>query len=317
MNSLQEREFGALCVTALLLTCVIACSAPKAETAGEGLDYSLGTHVVLLGTGTPNADPERSGPAIAVIVNGKPYLVDAGPGVVRRAAAAHSTGVGPLEVKNLRHLFLTHLHSDHTVGLPDMIFTPWVLGRTVPLQLFGPGGSKRMVQHIMAAYEEDIAVRLDGLEPANERGYQVDLHEIDAGVVYEDENVRVTAFRVHHGDWEQAFGFRFESADRVVVVSGDATPSDAVVDACDGCDVLVHEVYSQTGFEGRPPEWQRYHADSHTSTIQLAELAMRARPGLLVLYHQLFWGVTDVDLVAEIAASYDGAVVSGRDLDVF
>ena len=174
-----------------------------------------------------------------------------------------------------------------------------------------------MVEHLLAAYDEDIRVRLDGLEPANEHGYQVEVHEIEAGTVYEDENVRVTAFQVHHGGWEQAFGFRFESADRVVVISGDATPSEAIVEACDGCDVLVHEVYSQTGFERRPPVWQRYHADSHTSTIQLAELAARAQPDLLVLYHQLFWGTTDENLVTEITSRYDGAVVSGRDLDVY
>jgi len=302
---------------ALLIAGLSACSAPETATARAPRNYSVGTHVVLLGTGTPNADPERSGPAVAVIVNGTPYLVDAGPGVVRRAAAANAAGVTPLDVSNLRHLFLTHLHSDHTVGLPDIILTPWVLERDVPLQLYGPGGSQRMVEHLLAAYDQDIRVRLDGLEPANEHGYRVDVHEIETGTVYEDENVRVTAFQVHHGDWEQAFGFRFESADRVVVISGDATPSDALVEACSGCDVLVHEVYSQVGFERREPVWQRYHADSHTSTMQLAELAARARPGLLVLYHQLGWGTTDEDLVAEITTRYDGAVVSGRDLDVY
>ncbi|MFC1639875.1 MBL fold metallo-hydrolase [Gemmatimonadota bacterium] len=298
----------------LLLACVPASEEPGSSSA---VDYSVGTHVVLLGTGTPNADPERSGPAVAVIVNGTPYLVDAGPGVVRRTAAANAAGVKPLSVGNLRHLFLTHLHSDHTVGLPDVIFTPWVLERDVPLQLYGPSGSLRMVEHLLEAWEEDIQVRLRGLEPANDYGYQVDVHEIEPGLVFEDGNVKVTAIPVHHGDWEEAYGFRFESADRVVVISGDATPSDALVEACGGCDVLVHEVYSQVRFEQRPPMWQRYHADSHTSTVQLAELAERARPRLLVLYHQLFWGATEEEMFAEITASYDGVVISGRDLDVY
>ena len=303
--------------SALLMVGLSACTVPETDRPGELRDYSHGTHVVLLGTGNPNADPERSGPAVAVIVNGTPYLVDAGPGVVRRAAAAYATGISPLAVENLRYLFLTHLHSDHTVGLPDVIFTPWVLEREVPLQLYGPRGSQQMVNHLLAAYEEDIRVRLDGLEPANEQGYRVEVHEIEAGFVFEDENVEVTAIPVHHGDWEQAFGFRFESADRVVVISGDATPSDDIVAACSGCDVLVHDVYSQVSFEQRPPVWQRYHADSHTSTVQLAELAARARPSLLVLYHQLFWGTTDEALVAEITASYNGVVMSGRDLGVY
>jgi ribonuclease BN (tRNA processing enzyme) len=252
-----------------------------------------------------------------VVANGTAYLVDAGAGIVRRAAAAAQAGVLPLAVRNLRHLFLTHLHSDHTVGLPDIIFTPWVLERETPLQLFGPVGSKQMVEHILAAYSDDIQVRLEGLEPANERGYLVDVFEIAPGVVFEDENVKVTAIPVHHGDWPHSFGYRFESADRVVVLSGDATPSDAVVEACNGCGVLVHEVYSQVGFERRDPVWQRYHGDSHTSTVELADLAARARPDLLVLYHQLHWGTTDEDLVAEVTARFDGTVVSGQDLGIY
>jgi ribonuclease BN (tRNA processing enzyme) len=122
---------------------------------------------------------------------------------------------------------------------------------------------------------------------------------------------------VGHGAWEHSFGFKFESSDRVVVISGDAVPSESIVLNCSRCDVLVHEVYSQAGFEGRDSVWQRYHAGSHTSSIQLAELASRARPGLLVLYHQLYWGESDQDLLTEILAGYDGRLVSGRDLEVY
>lgn len=311
------RSLNSLVPSALLFFGFAACSVPDGEPATEIQDYSRGTHVVLLGTGTPNAEPERSGSAVAVIVNGTPYLVDAGPGIVRRVNAAAEAGVAAISVEDLHHLFLTHLHSDHTVGLPDIIFTPWVLERDEPLQLYGPSGSGSMVDHLLAAYEEDIHVRLEGLEPANEHGYQVLVNEIEPGLVFEDENVKVTAIPVHHGDWPVAFGFRFESADRVVVISGDATPSEAIVDACSGCDVLVHEVYSHVAFQDRPAVWQRYHADSHTSTVQLAELAERARPTVLVLYHQLFWGTTDEALVAEITANYDGDVRSGKDLDVY
>jgi len=298
----------------LLLT--VACTAGESESSPD-IDYSTGTHLVLLGTGTPNADPDRSGPAVAVVVNGVPYLVDAGPGVVRRAAAAQSMGIEGLRVSNLGHVFITHLHSDHTLGLPDLIFTPWVLERDRPLELFGPTGSRAMVDHIQAAYAGDIGVRLDGLEPANLNGYKVNVHEIEPGLIYQDENVKVTALRVTHGSWEHTFAYRFETADRVIVISGDAVPSEAIVEHCAGCDVLVHEVYSQAGFERRDPVWQRYHSSSHTSSAQLAELASRARPQLLVLYHQLFWGTTEEELLAEVKAGYDGAVVSGKDLDVY
>ena len=275
------------------------------------------TRIVLLGTGTPNADPDRSGPSVAIVVNDTPYIIDFGPGVVRRAAAAYRKGVEGLKVENLKRAFVTHLHSDHTVGLPDLIFTPWTLERKEPLEIYGPSGIKAMVQHIMKAYEQDIDIRTNGLVPSNKTGYRVNAHEIKPGVVYRDQNVTVKAFAVSHGSWKQAFGYRFETPDRTVVISGDCTPSASIVENCDGCDVLIHEVYSQAGFATRPPEWQKYHSNFHTSTRELAEIARKAKPRLLILYHQLFWGVSEEDLLKEMRESYSGNVVSGRDLDIY
>ena len=275
------------------------------------------TQLVLLGTGTPNADPDRAGPAVAVVVNDVPYVVDAGPGVVRRASAAAKNGVKGLSVEKLRRLFITHLHSDHTVGLPDFIFTPAVLERDAPLEIYGPLGTKRMSDLILKAFAEDIAIRLKGLEPAKPRGYEVQTQDVNPGVIYKDANVTVKAFAVKHGSWKHAYGYRFESADRVVVISGDCAPSESIIEACNGCDVLVHEVYSTTGFARRPPEWQRYHSNFHTSSKELAEIASKARPKLLVLYHQLLWGATKEQLLEEIGKGYSGKVVFGNDLDVF
>ena len=277
--------------------------------------------VVILGTGTPNADPARSGPALAVLAGGRAYLVDAGPGVVRRAAAAAAEhGITALEAPGLDLLFITHLHSDHTVGLPDAILSPWVLDRPDPIRIFGPPGTADMAAHIEAAWRQDIHMRLFGLEPrdANRDAYRAVVTETTGGPVYEDENVRVTAIPVLHGSWPHALGYRFDAGGRSIVISGDARPSESLVDACGGCDILVHEVYSAEAFRNRPSVWQRYHADSHTSTVELAEIASRARPGLLVLYHQLYWGATDEDLLREIReAGYNGRVVSAADLDVY
>ncbi len=272
--------------------------------------------LVLLGTGTPNADPQRAGPASAVVVGEEAYLVDCGPGVVRRAAAAALRGVESLAPRRLRHLFLTHLHSDHTAGLPDLILSPWTLGREAALQVFGPMGTVAMLEHLIEAYREDIRERTRGLEPCNDTGWQVEAHEIGAGEVCRVGGLRVTAFPVDHGDWP-AFGFRFDAPGRSVVISGDTAPTPTLIAQARGCDLLLHEVYSGAGFAKRPPGWQRYHARMHTSTRELAEIAAAARPGLLVLHHQLFWGATDEGLIAEIREGYDGPVVSGRDLDVF
>ena len=280
-------------------------------------DTPPGTRVVMLGTGTPNADPARSGPAVAIVTGGRAYIVDCGPGVVRRAAAAAQRGIVELEPSRLSIVFVTHLHSDHTVGLPDLMLTPWVLGRRDPLEVYGPPGIKAMTDHLLEAYAEDIEMRRGGLEPEKSDGYRVNAHEIKAGEVYRDSNVTVTAFAVPHANWKYAYGYRFEARDRVIVISGDTRPSEAVVQACNGCDILVHEVYSADRFKDRPSVWQRYHADAHTSTEQLAAIAKWARPRLLVLYHQLYWGATDEDLVREVRRGFKGEVVSAGDLDVF
>ncbi len=300
----------------VIVAAALACASSDTPQSAH-IDYGTGTHVVLLGTGTPNAEPDRAGAAVAVVANGRAYLVDAGAGVVRRANAARAAGIEALRPPDLTIVFLTHLHSDHTVGLPDLILTPWVLGRDRPLAVYGPAGTRPMVEHLLEAYRADLETRLSGSEPANPDGYRVEVHEVTAGPAFEDANVRVSAFTVGHASWPQAFGYRFETADRTVVISGDAVPSEAVVEACAGCDVLVHEVYSEAALQYRSPVWQRYHRSAHTSTVELADLAARAAPKLLVLYHQLLWGTEPEALVGEITGRWDGAVVFGKDLEVY
>src|SRR6476660_3950334 len=123
------------------------------------------TKVVMLGTGTPRPDPNRSGPATAIIVNDTPYLIDFGPGVIRRATAAYENGATAIGFggTNIKTVFLTHMHSDHTVGYPDLIFTPWVMGRQEPLMVYGPNGIKAMTEHVLKAWQIDIDGRTSGI----------------------------------------------------------------------------------------------------------------------------------------------------------
>jgi len=302
------------------------------HAAGEGEKTLPATRMVLLGTGTPQPDPDRSGSATAVIANNSAYLVDFGPGVVRRAAAAVlDKGITELEPARIRVVFATHLHSDHTAGYPDLILTPWAMGRQVPLEVYGPKGLKRMTDHLLQAYAEDIAIRRDGMENASATGWRVNVHEIKPGVVYRDANVTVTAFPTRHGDWEESFGYRFDTADSSIVISGDTTPVEATIKACNGCDILLHEAQTMK-FVNRPmrPNAQGYDikayvAKYHTTTEQLAELASRARPKLLVLYHNPIslrpdrrpMASTPENLLEEISRTYKGKVVVGRDLDIY
>jgi ribonuclease BN (tRNA processing enzyme) len=268
------------------------------------------TRVVLLGTGTPNPDPRRMGPASAVISGDRVYIVDCGPGVVRRAAEAG------IHMDQLTRLFVTHLHSDHTLGYPDLIFTPAVTGRQEAFAAYGPPGLQAMTGHIMQAWKEDIAIRLHGLEPSVAQAYVVRAHDVKPGEIYRDAHVRVTAFAVRHGSWKYAYGYRFEAAGKTIVFSGDTTYSEEVARQAKGCDILVHEVYSQKGFEKRTPEWQRYHAAFHTSAVDVGRLAALAQPKKLVLNHLLPMGETSDEVVAEVRQHFQGEVIYGEDLMV-
>jgi ribonuclease BN (tRNA processing enzyme) len=287
------------------------------STCGLLKAQNTDTKLILLGTGTPFADPTKSGPSLAIVVNNTSYIVDCGPGVVRRAAEASKLGFPSLEAAQLKTLFITHLHSDHTIGLADIILTPAVLDRNAPIRIYGPVGSKKMTDDLMSAYKEDIAIRINGLEKGDAIAYQVNTNEIKEGQIYKDSNLTVTAFNVQHGQWDNAFGFVFQTKDKKIVISGDCTYSENLIKYAKDCDILVHEVYSDAGLKKRTQRWQDYHSTFHTSTYQLADIANKVKPKLLILNHQLTFGTSLQSLLDELKSKYAGPVVNGADLDVF
>ena len=274
------------------------------------------TQIIMLGTGTPNADANRVSSGIAIAVDDQPYLIDCGHGIIQRVVQAHQTGKIKWDTSALTHLFVTHLHADHTVGLPDLMFTPWIHDRQEKIQAYGPVELQEMVDHLLLAYSENIREHSTGHPIGNRESYQVDVHAVTDGKCYEDELLSVYALKVDHASLT-AYSYKFVTPDRTIVISGDTKPIPKFVDWATGCDTLIHEVYSSEMFKIRPPEWQAYHSSAHTSTIELAHLANQIKPDLLILYHQLFWGITPDELIAEITATYTGSVVSANDLDIF
>lgn len=272
------------------------------------------TVIILLGTGTPVPDPRRQGPATAVVVGDRVFLFDAGPGVMRQIRAAG------LPMRGVHALFLTHLHSDHTLGYPDLMLTSWVMRRQRPFPVFGPPGTRAMTVALQSAFKEDIVMRTQGLEREVEGGYDVDIHEIGPGIVYDSGGVRITAFAVEHGDWRHAFGYRVDTPDRSIVIAGDTRPSANVLAAARGVDVLIHEVYPHVRVapEERPGGhlWPQYLKEFHTSDVELGELAAEAAPALLLLTHVVWLGGTEGEVLAGIRqGGYKGPVVFGRDLE--
>jgi len=214
--------------TAAHVVLIILLAAPGVAQESVGhppSQQAARTRVVLLSTGTAVPDPDRSGPATAIVVDDSAHLIDFGPGIVRRAeSAALNRRIQAVEPGNLKVAFVTHLHSDHTAGYSDLIFTGWTSGRTVPLQVYGPSGLESMTEHILQAYRVDIETHTnpDGNQRRFPDGWKVNAHEIKAGVIYKDEKVTVTAFATKHA--MESYGYRFDTPDRRIVISGDTHP---------------------------------------------------------------------------------------------
>ena len=271
--------------------------------------------VVILGSGTPNAEAGRVSSCVAVVADGQPYLVDIGHGAAQRVVEARAAGIIDWDTTALTRLFVTHLHADHTVGLPDLLYTPWIHDREDPVLAIGPRGLADMARHIELAWSENIREHLTA-HPRTEHGYKIEVREVAGGIVYEDERVTVEALAADHGDLA-ALSYKFIMPAGAVVISGDTKPAAGFADWARGCDLLLHEVYSSRRFVERSAAWQAYHGAAHTSSDELAALAAEIRPGRLVLVHQLFWGQTPQELVDEVRRGYDGEVISANDLDVF
>ena len=296
---------GAICVAAGLQQPAVRAQQPRAAAVPA---------LIMLGTGTPVPDASAWGPASAVVVGDRVFLVDAGAGVTRRLAAA-----GFPRMKDVAAVFLTHLHSDHTLGYPDVIFTTWIMGRRQPLAVYGPPGLRRMTENVLDAWRDDVEVRVKGLERETRGWLRVEATEVRAGVVYDQGGVKVTAIPVPHGEW-QAFAYRFDLPGRSITFSGDTAPNRALVDAARGTDILVHEVYNGTRAapEARPggEHWPEYLRTYHTSDVELARVASQVYPGLLLLNHVLRLGGTDDEILRNVrAAGYNGRTVIAKDLD--
>jgi len=252
-------------------------------------------------------------------VGARAFLFDAGAGVMHQFARAHLPLTGPTAV------FFTHLHSDHTLGYPDVIFTTWVMGRHWPLQAYGPSGLADLTHHLIEAWAQDEDIRTNGLEHEAPHGYDVAVHELATPtrqVVYDSAGVRITAFPVLHGSWKESFGYRIDTPTRSIVVSGDTRYAESVEREARGADVLVHEVYASAHVvpeqRARGDDWPEYMREFHTSDAELGRLAAAAQPKVLVLTHIVGNPKWDDEIVSTIRrAGYRGRIVVGHDLDRF
>jgi ribonuclease Z len=279
--------------------------------------------VTLLGTGAPIPDPARRGPAQVIDAGGELVLVDCGSGVAQRLVEAgyaprYSGQVRP----PLRRIAITHLHSDHVTGLPDLLWAGWIMRWwDEPPSIAGPPGTARLVEHLLAAFSYDIAVRMKG-ERLRREWLVPPVEEIDEGWREDGDGFRLSAFRVNHEPVDEAFGFRLEADGASVAISGDTRPSENLIRHAQGVDLLVHEVYwgrgaarLREGITDPDALARRQTIDAyHTSSEDVGQIAARTGARQLVLSHLLLRGGTAADVLADVAPHYPEPTVVGEDL---
>jgi ribonuclease Z len=257
--------------------------------------------VTLLGTGTPFPNAERFGSAILVEAASKKLLFDCGRGVVIRLTQA---GVNPTDLDGL---FLTHLHSDHVVGIPDLWLSGWFLGRSKPLPIWGPPGTRSMAEHLVQAFGFDIRIRQATPDPLPAKGVEIDAKEIEQGEIYNDGLTRVSAFLVDHGTVKPAFGYRIDSVGHSVVISGDTKFCQNLVDFAKGADCLIHAAWSASWKNPAPPSMR-----SIASAEDAGRVFAIVKPKLAVIYHYK----TEEGLSDAVRKEYNGPFVIAKDLMV-
>ena len=273
--------------------------------------------VTLLGTGTPVPMMRRFGPSILVQAGGNNFVFDCGRGATQRLAQIN---VRPAQTDKF---FLTHLHSDHVVGIPDLWLTGWIMGREIPFRIWGPSGTSEMMGHLEKAYQADIHVRRDIDEKFAAEGIRVVATDIEQGVAYEADGVNITAFEVDHGHVKPAFGYRIDYEGRSVVLSGDTRYSENLIEYAQGADLLIHEVVApetviaRRAADGRDPGESERIIEHHTTPEEVGDIFSKVKPKLAVYSHIVgAIGSTEAEVDAGTRKTYSGRFEIGEDLCV-
>jgi ribonuclease Z len=267
--------------------------------------------LVLLGTGCPQCDPDRRGPASLVHHGGLSFLVDCGSGVTQRLVEAGTSGAA------VDALLLTHLHSDHLVDFYQLVISGWHQGRDRKLRVFGPPGTRRFVDGTMELWRVERELRIAHEKRPSTRGLEVAVTEIGPGGFWDEGGVAIAAVAVAHQPVEHAYGFVFAAGGRRLVLSGDTAYCPALVAAARGADALLHECFLHREMKpsaNRTPEGIASVAAYHTASDVVGKVAAEAGVGALILNHFVPTRFDRAALAAEVRRDWAGPLIVGEDL---
>lgn len=269
--------------------------------------YASELKVTILGSGTPVPSIERFGSSTLIEYKDKKYLFDVGRGTTIRLS---QIGINPSEID---HLFLTHLHSDHITGFADFWLTGWIWQRKEGLNVYGPDGVENFISHTQKTFSKDIAFRKKhtGLLA---KGLQLNVKEVQQGIIYKNSDIKITAIKVEHGAVEQAFGYRFDTGNNAILLSGDTTFSENLVKHGENLDLLIHElaVIDQQLIEENPKlkKISQYHSSLH----QVKQVIDLLEPELTIFNHLLIIGIEQEMVNMKIQSLFKDKAVLGYDL---
>jgi len=307
-----------------VLFLILSGALPAGQSVAKA-EPSAGDEIVLtfLGTGAPRPSTRRYGPGILVEAGSQRILVDAGSGIRERLFQAG----GFSYITGIDHIFITHLHFDHTVSVPDLWLSGWLYGRRVPMRVRGPVGTKAMMDHFQKAYQWDIDYRV--LVGVPQAGSGLQASDIEPGIVYDSGGLKVTAFEVAHmpinpqtgellGLHGQTLGFRIDYRGRSVVFSGDTrstrTTARSLIEHGRGADVLIHEVQVPSPGETREARLANVSLSVHTTPEQAAYVFAETSPRLAVYSHIIPPDTTAEELVRATRPGYSGPLSVAHDL---
>jgi|TARA_B100001750_G_scaffold243509_1_gene258904 ribonuclease BN (tRNA processing enzyme) len=294
----------------------IGCSSDKENALSNNGQNQTGTQVLFLDSAERLLNNSRPSSTVILLVNGKSYVFNAGQYFLQRYAVAKKANLVAQDITEVDNYFFTDLQSDLSAGIPDILFIKMVVETSQTMNIHGPEGMKPQLNKLLEDYTDGFTVEGFALNPVVS-DYDISINTLIDGEIYSDDLISVKAFPVKRGDLINSYSYAIKTPHKSLVISGDISYSPTIAENCLECDMLIHSVASEDGLLLLPESSRDYQRKFHTFTNELGGLAAVSRPKVLILYNQLYYGVSDSDLISEMGKYFSGDITSAKAFDIY